>query len=86
MDLAEAPWYLVEALSSASNTLSLLSAPDEYAPPIEILHHPERLKEHFERIKRNGGSSSPSEEIQHDPTVDVSAAAAYRKKFGLPPA
>lgn len=82
MDLLGAPWYLVEALSKASNILGLLSAPEEYAPPIEILHHPERLQQHFEGIKRKNGGSS-EEEIQHDPTVDVSAAARYRKKMGL---
>lgn len=83
-DLFDAPWYLIDALTAASDILGLLSMHDEWAPPIEILHHPERLKEHFDAIKRNSGSGGRSD-IEHDPTVDVSAAAEYRRKNGLPP-
>lgn len=58
---------------------------DDYRPPEEIWHHQERLKEWFDSLS-NRNSNNSYADIPHDPRIDNSAAADYRRKIGAPPA
>jgi hypothetical protein len=79
--LAEAPWYLVEALSDGSMVVGWHQGnlTDEQIPPSEIWHHPERLKEHFDRVKaevsgkgaRSNWDVPEDRQVEQMPTDDI---------------
>lgn len=74
----------MDGISQALGIVSILEQPEDWRPPQNIWHHPERVSEFLKR--KQSKSARPENDfstIEHDPGLDNSEAQQYLRENGL---